>query len=98
MATWNDLVRRTYPDYSDDDCDSVLWNETCFPMGTVLMVARQIKRRKKAHEQGLSMCMACGKPYKHKSGRIWIDEACVACEELWAKRRAEENNEEKIPC
>lgn len=40
---WVELVKQHWPGISDTDANEVLWNATCFPMGTVEMVEEQIK-------------------------------------------------------
>lgn len=42
-ATWLDLVYRFWGPCSNEDADTLLWNCTCFPFGSPLMVARQLK-------------------------------------------------------
>lgn len=41
--TWYDLVRRYFPNASDELCEYILWEETCFPVGSVEDVERQIR-------------------------------------------------------
>jgi hypothetical protein len=43
MATWIDLTRRFFPAATAEECDTYLWEFTCFPFGSVLQVARQLK-------------------------------------------------------
>lgn len=31
--TWGDVVRKYFPDATDKECDFLLWEKTCFPMG-----------------------------------------------------------------
>ena len=40
--SWNDLVRAWIPEASNAVCESLLWEGTCFPMGSVEQVERQI--------------------------------------------------------
>lgn len=42
-ATWNDLVCRLVPGVSEKEVRDILWGHTCFPFGTVLQVARQLR-------------------------------------------------------
>ena len=44
--TWHDLVRRTVrrPRLTDDDCDALLWQATCFPFGTPRQVRRTLRQ------------------------------------------------------
>lgn len=43
-STWFDLARRFFPDADDELIDFLLWERTCYPMGSVLQVARQLKK------------------------------------------------------
>ena len=47
MYTWNDLVRRFFPDADDEQCDFLLWELTCYPHCGCLKVARQLNHIKK---------------------------------------------------
>ena len=42
--TWIDLVREYFPDAADSECDRLLWNDTCFPFGTIEQVQAQLER------------------------------------------------------
>ena len=41
--TWNDLVRKYFPDASDKTCDSILWEKTAFPLVGVEIVEKQLQ-------------------------------------------------------
>lgn len=41
--TWSDLVRKYFPTATDRDADFVLWEHTCFPMGSAEDVEEQLK-------------------------------------------------------
>lgn len=40
---WLELVHKHWPGIDDEAANAVLWNATCFPMGTAVMVEEQIK-------------------------------------------------------
>ena len=40
---WVELVQRHWPDISSEDANEVLWNATCFPMGSVEQIEEQVK-------------------------------------------------------
>ena len=40
---WVELVQRNWPGISPEDANEVLWNATCFPMGSADQVEAQIK-------------------------------------------------------
>jgi hypothetical protein len=42
--TWNDLVRVFWGPIDDDACEYLLWNATCFPMGPLRQVVKQLRR------------------------------------------------------
>ena len=41
--TWNDLVRKYFPDADDETCDFILWEKTAFPCADAEHVEKQIK-------------------------------------------------------
>ncbi len=45
--TWADLVNRFWGPATPEQMDSLLWCGTCFPAGSVLQVARQLRRLKR---------------------------------------------------
>jgi len=50
MAWWDSLARRLFrADLTDDEAESLLWEATCFPAGSVLQVARQLYRAGRKH-------------------------------------------------
>ena len=40
--TWRDLVRKHIPNATDEECNHILWNLTCFPLCGVEEVQRQL--------------------------------------------------------
>lgn len=55
--TWFDRVHKYYPNASDKECESVLWNATCFPFGTIEMVDRQLRNgSRKSHRNPTRAC------------------------------------------
>jgi len=40
--TWRDLVRQYWPSVTDEEADSILWNCTCFPFGSLERVREQL--------------------------------------------------------
>lgn len=67
MATYVDLVKRIWGPCSDKEMEHLLWGCTCFPFGSVLQVARQLRQLKK-HSEG-NFEIAC------KLNELAIDEA-----------------------
>lgn len=43
--TWIELVRECWPGISDGDAESVLFNATCFPFGTVEQVQASLREK-----------------------------------------------------
>ena len=74
-ATYFDLVRRFFPEASDEECDYLLWGATCFPMGGLMTVARQLKRNALAAEERKSVCMRCGELFDN-GGKVTFEEVC----------------------
>ena len=35
-----DCIKYFKPDWTDEDCDFHLWNETCFPFSTTILIAQ----------------------------------------------------------
>lgn len=42
--TWLDLVRKYFPDANEETCDFILWEKTCFPLGSPEEVETQIQK------------------------------------------------------
>lgn len=42
-VTWIDLAKRIFGTHSDKEAHDLLWFATCFPFGSILHVARQLK-------------------------------------------------------
>ena len=40
---WINLVKKHWPGIEDDAANEVLWNATCFPMGSAEQIEEQIK-------------------------------------------------------
>ena len=40
--TWRDLVRKHIPNATDEECNHILWNLTCFPLCGAEEVQRQL--------------------------------------------------------
>ena len=74
-------ARLRLPDRSDDALHDLLWSVTCFPFGKPRRWLGQLVAFDYWKKQGLSICMACGNPYKHESGKIWSDQCCEPCED-----------------
>jgi len=32
--SWYDCIRHYYPDATDEECEYILWEETCYPFST----------------------------------------------------------------
>jgi len=79
MATTHDLVRRFFPDASDNECEFWLWQTTCFPFGGVLTVARQLKRNMNARIDGISVCACCGNTF-YNDGKVDFYDLCDKCD------------------
>ena len=89
MATWLELGRRLLPNESPESIDTILWNETAFPMtGNVLTIARQLKRYGRRKRGGWSTCMRCGGAFRYPGGRISAD-MCAPCKIWWKNRDSE---------
>lgn len=43
-TTPQDLVRMIKPDATDEECDYVLWEQSCFPFGPVNMWLPQVRK------------------------------------------------------
>jgi len=41
--TYKDLVRKYIPDASDEEIGFILWEHTCFPMGSSEMVEKLVR-------------------------------------------------------
>jgi hypothetical protein len=41
--TWNDLVQSIWPNVTAEQAEILLWETTCFPMGTAEDVERQLR-------------------------------------------------------
>jgi hypothetical protein len=41
--TWNDLVRKYFPNANDKECDFLLWEKTAFPLVPVEEVEKQLQ-------------------------------------------------------
>lgn len=48
--TYEDLVRRYFPDATDDEVGFILWEKTCFPFGTAEHIEEQILEFKASRE------------------------------------------------
>ena len=43
--TWNDLVKKYFPNANDEDCEYILWNKTPFPISMdVELIKSYIKK------------------------------------------------------
>ena len=40
---WIELVKKHWPNISNEGANDILWNATCFPMGSAELVEEQIK-------------------------------------------------------
>ena len=59
MAWWDSLARRLFrADLSDTEADHLLWEATCFPAGSVLQVARQLRRAGRKHSGDVGAAIA----------------------------------------
>lgn len=45
---WNGLVRKYFPNATDELCDLILWETTSFPMGNVAEVENQLEKLSKS--------------------------------------------------
>lgn len=41
--SWADLVREYFPDADDEMCDYILWERTCYPIGSLEQVKHQLQ-------------------------------------------------------
>ena len=44
--TWVELVKKYFPNASEEEIDFILWEKTCFPMGSAEEVEKQLKKLK----------------------------------------------------
>lgn len=42
--TWLDLVRKYFPDATDEEADYILWEHTAFPFAGIEYIEMQIKK------------------------------------------------------
>jgi hypothetical protein len=45
-GTWVDLVREYFPDIAAEDAEYLLWEKTCFPLGSLEQVKQQLAELK----------------------------------------------------
>ena len=50
IMTWKDLVRKYFPNASDEECDFILWERTAFPLAGAKTVEEQIKELTNVNE------------------------------------------------
>ncbi len=43
IRTWNDLIRKHFPDADDNRCEFILWEKTAFPLVSVETIERQLQ-------------------------------------------------------
>lgn len=43
IRTWNDLIRKYFPDADDKRCEFILWEKTAFPLVPVETIERQLQ-------------------------------------------------------
>lgn len=50
--TWNDLVRKYFPNANDEECEFILWERTAYPFANVEEVEKELQKMKgaKKHE------------------------------------------------
>lgn len=72
-------LKNRIPNKGVDYLDVILWNCTAFPLGSKYMVLRQAVYSEEMGKHGISVCFRCGNPYRHPSGRVWIDQPCEDC-------------------
>lgn len=51
-ANWNDLVRKYFPNASDEEVDYILYNETAFPICGLETVVKQLEELKDRRSKG----------------------------------------------
>lgn len=56
---WDEYFEYYFPGISKGILDYILWNETCYPCDTRL-VLRQIRRAIRAHKNNIKVCPCCG--------------------------------------
>lgn len=54
---WIDLVRKYYPAVHDDVAEAILWETTCFPMGSPAQVEKNLQENVDMHGQDVEKCM-----------------------------------------
>jgi len=99
MANAFQLAKRIFPDRSDDFVEHAIWGKTGFPYfpedcyfrqalkrrkTTVRVFIHSLYKYKKALEDGLEICMMCG---RHIEPSKMIGDFCLACNKRRAERR-----------
>jgi len=61
--TWGDFIRlESGGAVSEDECEYLLWSQTCYPFGDVRLVIKQLRGAIRARRNGITLCEICGKP------------------------------------
>ena len=79
MTTYVDIAREYFPNATDDELNSILWNKTGFPEffeEGEKSLREQLATFKRAVELGRDVCSGCGKIRFHSQIRIF----CIYCE------------------
>ncbi len=42
--TWLELVKKYFPNACDEEADFILWEKTCYPVGSAETVEKQLKK------------------------------------------------------
>ena len=79
-----DCARLRIPNATDDELDCLIWNATCYPFGRPYKWLRQLAAFNYWAEQGLSLCMYCNQPFKHKDNTVFVDATCDSCNDKLA--------------
>lgn len=75
-----ELVSRMIGERSSEELSFILWEFTCYPFGSVLQVARNLRKYKKLEGLGLTPCFWCGEGFIPGMGGEFTD-CCSKCDQ-----------------
>jgi hypothetical protein len=56
-VSWADLVKKYYPEVSEEVAEMLLWETTCFPMGSPQQVENNLKENVAEYGQDIQKCI-----------------------------------------
>lgn len=57
--TVHSFVQTVFPRIDPQDCVNILWGRTCYPMGSLKMVHKQLRHYVRIVKYGVPICMWC---------------------------------------